>query len=704
MHTLAKPLKTKHPDVHLEQHGAKTPRRSQEELSKPRIVSFEKQINMIVKMAWDLSREELKQDDVHKLYLEAEEICGTKFGIEAALAWAENFELPPEVGIRDHEKLKSYQGCLTSYVNSIHEKDRDIRLNYDRVSKYVPLTDPDYEAIQRLVKGIPIFTPNDFQPNNGIVNGKLMKLRAKYLTMPSVINRLVYELYERGKVIILPTSIARENRVTHYSALSWTTKVGKPQGRLIGDTSATESGTPLNSIEVKILFDENFGNIHHPTIVEIAQMICDVASVEGWENIVLWKMDLKGAFTLLYVLPNDVPLLSFELTGNLTVMHHTGMFGYTGMPASFDVVSRVISRNLQLLIKGKLTIYVDDLIGVCRKTDQNHDQAKAVEFCEGLLGPDAVAHDKTETGRKLDIIGWSICLDTQRVGLARKNMLKTFYGLVNLKEEEIVNLQEIQRIASWAARYSLVCRQLRPFTRALYGCIQHYTNKHVKIKLPDDAVNTINLWRCFFTYLEINPKKYERAISSFVCRPPTVFLEYDASLGGAGIILSRKIADGTEEDWKVIQQDFHYRISGQSGYQNTVEFIGIVLGVVALSCLGFRDESITIRGDNKSSLKWGLTENYKSLTCRRAALVLTTVSIKYNITISDQIHIAGETNVRCDKLSRGYSTPRELGFRDDQVITFPVLEKVNKFCDPTINTTSEYQVSMMWNELRELML
>ena len=136
-------------------------------------------------------------------------------------------------------------------MNSIHEKDRDIRLNYDRVLKHVTLTDPDYDAIQRPVAGIPVFTPNDFQPNNGIVNGKLMKLRSKYLSMPSVINRLVYELYEKGKVIILPTSIARENRVTHYSALSWTTKVEKPQGRLIGDTSATESGTPLNSIEVK---------------------------------------------------------------------------------------------------------------------------------------------------------------------------------------------------------------------------------------------------------------------------------------------------------------------------------------------------------------------------------------------------------------------------------------------------------------------
>ena len=88
-----------------------------------------------------------------------------------------------------------------------------------------------------------------------------MKLRTKYLTIPSVINRLVYDLYVKGKVIILPTDIAKDNRTTHFSALSWTTKVGKPQRRLIGDTSATESGTPLNSAEVKDLFDENFGKI-----------------------------------------------------------------------------------------------------------------------------------------------------------------------------------------------------------------------------------------------------------------------------------------------------------------------------------------------------------------------------------------------------------------------------------------------------------
>ena len=346
MHIPVKPLQHKHPGIDLENYRERSLRRTHEALSEPRIVNFDNLIHKVTKLSWDLIGEVLTYDNVKKLFIEAEDVCGKTLGIAAALTWTNNFVPPADVGLRDLEGVKLHQGCLTSYVKSIHERDKDIRLNHFRVSKHIPASDPDYDAIQRLVDGIPIFTSKTFLPNNGIVNGKKMKLRAKYLTVPSVINRLVYELYEKGKVIILPTDIARDNRITHYSALSWTTKVGKPQGRLIGDTSATESGTPLNSAEVKILFDENFGNIHHPTIAEIAIMICDVSKVVGWDDIILWKMDLKGAFTLLYVRPQDVSLLSFELLGNLTVMFHTGMFGYTGMPGCFDVVSRLISRNL----------------------------------------------------------------------------------------------------------------------------------------------------------------------------------------------------------------------------------------------------------------------------------------------------------------------------------------------------------------------
>ena len=64
-------------------------------------------------------------------------------------------------------------------------------------------------------------------------------------------------------------------------------------------------------------------------------------------------MDLKGVFTLLYMLPKVSLLLSLELSNNLTVMHHTGMFGYTGMSGCFDVISRVLSSNLREILHGK---------------------------------------------------------------------------------------------------------------------------------------------------------------------------------------------------------------------------------------------------------------------------------------------------------------------------------------------------------------
>ena len=520
--------------------------------------------------------------------------------------------------------------------------------------------------------------------------------------MPSVINKLVYELFKEGKVVILPTGLIK-NIKTHYSALSWTTKFGKPQGRLIGDTSATESGTPLNSQEVKEMFDKNFGNIHHPTIVDISRMIYDEAEKIGWENAILWKMDLKGAFTLLYVLPEDVPLLSFELTNNLTVMHHTGMFGYTGMPGCFDVISRVLCRNIQKLLHGRCKIYVDDIISVCHTEHLEDDQETTGDYCEGLLGPVAVAEDKTKSGRSLDVIGWNICLDTRKVGIARNNMLKTFYGLMTLDELSPVTLEDLQRVASWAARYSLVCRQLRPFTRALYSCIQHYTNKYVKIKLSDEAASTIQMWRCFFVFLEINPNTYKRDIKSFVHYEPSYVLEYDASLTGVGIILFIIDNNKEEKEWKVIQKDYNYNIGSQSKYQNTVEFIGIVLGMVALSLLGVRNTSVVIRGDNKSSLKWGLTENYKSILSRRASLVLTTTILKSNILIEDQIHIAGVHNVRCDRLSRRTASPEDLGFNPDQILDHSKFDCIIKYCDPTVGVINPEEVKNMWKELNFLL-
>ena len=45
-------------------------------------------------------------------------------------------------------------------------------------------------------------------------------------------------------------------------------------------------------------------------------------------------------------------------------------------------------------------MYVDDIVGVCMLSDLDSDLALTRETCVSLLGPTAVADDKTETGRQ----------------------------------------------------------------------------------------------------------------------------------------------------------------------------------------------------------------------------------------------------------------------------------------------------------------
>jgi hypothetical protein len=112
--------------------------------------------------------------------------------------------------------------------------------------------------------------------------------------------------------------------------------------------------------------------------------------------------------------------------------------------------------------------------------------------------------------------------------------------------------------------------------------------------LSDDAATTIRMWRSFFVFLEINPITYKRDLVSFTSHAPTYVLEYDASLTGVGVILFKVDTNGIETEWKVIQQEYHYNLNQQSKFQNTVEFIGVVLGMAALGLYGVKNESVII--------------------------------------------------------------------------------------------------------------
>ena len=70
-------------------------------------------------------------------------------------------------------------------------------------------------------------------------------------------------------------------------------------------------------------------------------------------------------------------------------------------------------------------MYVDDIMGVCLRKDLTHDMKTARSICADLLGPDAIADDKSKSGRCLDLIGHVIDLHTKSLLIAKKNFLFT---------------------------------------------------------------------------------------------------------------------------------------------------------------------------------------------------------------------------------------------------------------------------------------
>ena len=132
-------------------------------------------------------------------------------------------------------------------------------------------------------------------------------------------------------------------------------------------------------------------------------------------------------------------------------------------------------------------IYVDDIVGVSRRTELEHDLGAARRVCTELLGKHALQDEKTvfttDKYRRLDVIGYTIDLDKQVVTIFQRNFLKTMYLLFSLDTDRAVSVATMQTIAALASRYSAISREMRPFSKALHGSFKGLMNRRVSFQL-----------------------------------------------------------------------------------------------------------------------------------------------------------------------------------------------------------------------------
>ena len=601
-------------------------------------------------------------------------ICSETLGIKEAVEWSGGFTFSTEVKSRDTIALTSAGGSIKTLAKRTHDEHRPNRLNVDRVRRCLGsngewLTDPnDYRRAMGLCVGMRIITHPQWRPQVTPT-----KKRGKYLSVAPAVNRLLNDQRAEGTILIIQTSalLALPPGSVHFGPQHWATKAGKACGRAITDAShldTNSTGHPVNGSckehtdWVRNEIARTYGEIIMPTLDDLMHMIMRAADIYGWDDLVLFKVDLHGAFNLINIHPDDVWKMVYELTEGVCAVHITGSFGYTGTPAAFAVISRILNDLTNRITGGFTAWYVDDGMGVGPK-QMVDDWLKAItKTIEDLLGPTSVEYRKVEKGRKLDWIGWEVDLDAMSVSLSKKNMDKTIYAFFSTSFGKSVSLRDIQALHSRAIRTATLCDHLKLFTVGIAKNMSgKMTNSNSMRSLSEEAKTDILMWRAFLCLLAFMEEPYRRTIRSFALEVSTVLIEGDASLGGIGVGVNTWCFDTGQ--WELIGytaiNPLPFTSTTDSSFQNCFEFLVIVIGLAMAGDLGLRHFTYATIGDNTTALSWVKHDRADSSLARRSAFVYHHIRGCLNARPGYQQHIAGVDNEFYDALSREGHHPRE---------------------------------------------
>ena len=664
--------------------------------------------------AIDVSTPE-RLNQVERFVAEAYESADLDFNIDKAVEWGDGFEITPEAHERDRDEFLAMGGDLTGMIRKRQLALQPDRLNHERLEGRDP-NHPDTTRLHDLVDGLripvdPLFK-EDRQPP---------PLNTKYRQAHSAVDKMWYKLYLEGFVLLIPTvtlkAHLKEGILLSYSPMGWSRKRGKRCGRSTCNFSwSNRYGTALNTKYVKAFVKAMYGDIDPVQIEELVAMVVEQAERVGWDNVVLWKMDLKGAFNLIFFLASDAGLLAMEMANGLTMISIVGSFGHTATPFGFDVVSRTILADVREGINGGAGICCDDVMGACASWEVEQDMAHTRTCIEALCGGKSVAEDKsevTDTRGRIDFIGWSMDLKREVLGIARHNVLKTFHGFCCAQTERYLSVRTLQKLASWSTRYSLVCRYMRPFTTSIYAYSAGYGNLEAQVEVTDDLRLVISLWVMFLLLMELEPTKFNRSLHSFEAHTTTLHGNLDASLTGIGLIASRinrprvdcavraagvGTASVTLSTIAVVGHAFPFDLGGDSSYQNTAEFIAEVMLMALFTSLGFHGESVTIQGDSTTALSWASKEKFRGGRSTWASVFWIQMEGQNELPVDETEHLLGELNVDSDDLSRGV-TPEELGVPAKfcfHLANNPTLIALLASFDPTVPVNLETDLKTRW--------
>ena len=146
----------------------------------------------------------------------------TIFAVKEAVIWGNGFVFPQSVHTKDLEELEECNFDLSELCVRRHAITAQSDLSLRRVEQsfraVVDASDDlarDIDSAKIVAQhGVTIFTAPGFSPSS-----VPPPLRHIYITVASAVNRIIYDMYLAGAVLILPTKIVRAIPGVHFSPM-----------------------------------------------------------------------------------------------------------------------------------------------------------------------------------------------------------------------------------------------------------------------------------------------------------------------------------------------------------------------------------------------------------------------------------------------------------------------------------------------------
>jgi len=148
--------------------------------------------------------------------------------------------------------------------------------------------------------------------------------------------------------------------------------------------------------------------------------------------------------------------------------------------------------------------------------------------------------------------------------------------------------------------------------------------------------------------------------------PWQILLEFDGSLSGAGVIwyrLDQFTINGQQQTREVPLGGYAVDLrtlgfGSDPNFQNTEEFISVIIGLVGIKLMGWDAVAVKLRGDSETALMWAAGHKFRSENVMNAAMVYACLCADTGFHVVETQRILSEENWRADRLSRRWEKYR----------------------------------------------